>query len=95
MFSNEVKYFLCKQYKIEHSAGQNSSITCSYKANSGILYPLPRAFMYVVKPPIHIRFDEIAYVNFARGSVSVNKNFDFEVRLYVVLGKYLKLIIFV
>jgi len=60
-------------------AGQNSSITCSYKANSGILYPLPRAFMYVVKPPIHIRFDEIAYVNFARGSVSVNKNFDFEV----------------
>jgi len=60
-------------------AGQTSSITCSYKANSGILYPLPRAFMYVVKPPIHIRFDEIAYVNFARGSVSVNKNFDFEV----------------
>ncbi|XP_019329900.1 PREDICTED: FACT complex subunit SSRP1 [Aptenodytes forsteri] len=48
-----------------HSGAQ--CITCSYKASSGLLYPLERGFIYVHKPPVHIRFDEISFVNFARG----------------------------
>ncbi|XP_078482951.1 FACT complex subunit SSRP1 [Ciona intestinalis] len=55
------------------------SITCTYKASSGFLFPLERGFMYVHKPPVHIRFDEIAYVNFARGTTKINKSFDFEI----------------
>ena len=35
--------------------------------------------MYVHKPPVHIRFDEIATVNFARGTTKINRSFDFEV----------------
>lgn len=36
--------------------------------------------MYVHKPPIHIRFEEIASVNFARGGGST-RSFDFEIEL--------------
>merc|ERR1712048_981608 len=62
-------------------SGSNScSITCSYKASSGLLYPLERGFIFVHKPAVHIRFDEIATVNFARGSTT-GRTFDFEVEL--------------
>nr|XP_033776569.1 FACT complex subunit SSRP1 isoform X2 [Geotrypetes seraphini] len=53
-------------------------ITCSYKASSGLLYPLERGFIYVHKPPVHIRFDEISFVNFARGTTTT-RSFDFEI----------------
>nr|XP_033321346.1 FACT complex subunit Ssrp1 [Megalopta genalis] len=56
------------------------SISCSFKAAAGSLYPLERGFIYVHKPPIHIRFEEIASVNFARGGGST-RSFDFEIEL--------------
>nr|CAG4636018.1 EOG090X02Z1 [Eubosmina coregoni]SVE69692.1 EOG090X02Z1 [Eubosmina coregoni] len=54
------------------------AVGCSYKAAAGYLYPLERGFIYVHKPPIHIRFEEISSVNFARGGGST-RSFDFEV----------------
>ncbi|KAG8434818.1 hypothetical protein GDO86_012971 [Hymenochirus boettgeri] len=59
-----------------HSGSQ--CITCSYKASSGLLYPLERGFIYVHKPPVHIRFDEVNCVNFARGTTTT-RSFDFEI----------------
>ncbi|MEQ2160535.1 hypothetical protein GOODEAATRI_000223, partial [Goodea atripinnis] len=53
-------------------------ITCSYKASSGLLYPLERGFIYVHKPPVHLRFEEISCVNFARGTTTT-RSFDFEI----------------
>ncbi|CAO1443169.1 unnamed protein product [Diamesa serratosioi] len=58
------------------------AVGCSYKAAAGYLYPLERGFIYVHKPPIHIRFEEIASVNFARGGGST-KSFDFEIELKI------------
>uniref|UniRef100_A0A0P4W9E7 FACT complex subunit SSRP1 n=1 Tax=Scylla olivacea TaxID=85551 RepID=A0A0P4W9E7_SCYOL len=55
-------------------------ISCSYKAAAGYLYPLERGLIYVHKPPVHIRFDEISSVNFAR-SGSTTRSFDFEVEI--------------
>jgi len=57
-----------------------SSITCSHKAGNGLLYPLERGFIFVHKPPVHVRFDEISCVNFARGSTT-GRTFDFDVEL--------------
>lgn len=57
-------------------------MTCSFRAGSGLLYPLERGFIFVHKPPIHVRFDEISCVNFARvsgGGGSASRSFDFEV----------------
>lgn len=56
----------------------NQAITCSYKAGAGYLYPLERGFIFIHKPPVHIRFDEITAINFARSGGST-KSFDFEV----------------
>lgn len=56
------------------------AVGCSYKAAAGYLYPLERGFMYVHKPPIHIRFEEVASVNFARGGGNT-RSFDFEIEL--------------
>nr|XP_053630349.1 FACT complex subunit Ssrp1-like [Cherax quadricarinatus] len=56
------------------------AISCSYKAAAGYLYPLERGLIYVHKPPVHIRFDEISSVNFAR-SGSTTRSFDFEVEV--------------
>lgn len=38
------------------------TIGCSYKASVGFLYPLERGFMFVPRPAVHIRFDEITFV---------------------------------
>ncbi|CAG5125389.1 unnamed protein product [Candidula unifasciata] len=54
------------------------AVSCSYKAATGLLYPLERGFIFVHKPPLHIRFDEVANVNFAR-SAGNTRSFDFEV----------------
>ncbi|XP_041088047.1 FACT complex subunit SSRP1 isoform X2 [Polyodon spathula] len=59
-----------------HSGAQ--CITCSYKASSGLLYPLERGFIFVHKPPLHLRFDEVSCVNFARGTTTT-RSFDFEI----------------
>lgn len=56
------------------------AVGCSFKAAAGYLYPLERGFIYVHKPPMHIRFEEIACVNFARSGGST-KSFDFEIEL--------------
>uniref|UniRef100_V5IJS3 FACT complex subunit SSRP1 n=1 Tax=Ixodes ricinus TaxID=34613 RepID=V5IJS3_IXORI len=58
--------------------GGTNCITCSYRAGNGLLYPLERGFIYIHKPPVHLRFDEIACVNFARSGGST-RSFDFEV----------------
>lgn len=63
---------------IGHSG--TAAIGCSYKATAGYLYPLERGFIYVHKPPMHIRFEEIASVNFARSGGST-RSFDFEIEL--------------
>ncbi|KAI9582991.1 FACT complex subunit Ssrp1 [Glossina fuscipes] len=56
------------------------ALGCSFKADKGSLYPLERGFIYLHKPPIHIRFEEIAAVNFARSGGST-RSFDFEITL--------------
>ncbi|XP_070184989.1 LOW QUALITY PROTEIN: FACT complex subunit SSRP1-like [Littorina saxatilis] len=61
---------------VGHSGTQ--AIGCSYKAATGLLYPLERGFIFVHKPPMHIRFDEISVVNFGR-SEGNTRSFDFDV----------------
>ncbi|XP_004520241.1 FACT complex subunit Ssrp1 [Ceratitis capitata] len=63
---------------IGHSG--TAAIGCSFKAAAGYLYPLERGFIYIHKPPVHIRFEEIATVNFARSGGST-RSFDFEITL--------------
>ena len=54
------------------------AISCSYKAASGFIYPLERGFIFVYKPPIFVKFEDVKYVNFARSGGS-NRSFDIEI----------------
>ncbi|CAH0380893.1 unnamed protein product [Bemisia tabaci] len=62
-------------------ASGTPAVGCSYKAAAGYIYPLERGFMFVHKPPMYIRFEELSSVNFARGAGSMTRSFDFEIML--------------
>ena len=53
-------------------------VTCSHKAASGFLYPLERGFIFVYKPPIFLRYDELRSVSFERSGGST-RSFDINV----------------
>ncbi|KAF7459397.1 putative structure specific recognition protein I [Cryptosporidium felis] len=48
------------------SASQYHCIRCSYKAQDGLLYPLNRSFIFITKPVILIRFDDVLNIEFSR-----------------------------
>uniref|UniRef100_A0A6G1S5Y2 FACT complex subunit SSRP1 n=1 Tax=Aceria tosichella TaxID=561515 RepID=A0A6G1S5Y2_9ACAR len=79
IFANVVKSITNKRINMpDYKNPTNSAITCSYKNNIGFLYPLERGFLYVHKPAIHVRFEEINSINFARSHVST-RSFDLEI----------------
>jgi len=79
VFANVVRAITNKKLNVpDYKNLTNSAISCSYKNNNGLLYPLERGFMYVHKPAIHIRFEEINSVNFARSDGST-RSFDLEI----------------
>lgn len=51
------------------------AIGCSHKAAQGLLYPLERGFIFVYKPSIYIRYDEVRHVSFERSGGST-RSFD-------------------
>jgi len=54
------------------------AITCSHKAASGFLYPLDKGVIFIYKPPIYIRYDECAKVEFERTG-GKGRNFDINI----------------
>ncbi|KAJ1348669.1 hypothetical protein KIN20_004021 [Parelaphostrongylus tenuis] len=56
------------------------AVMCAHKQASGSLYPLEKGFLYIHKPPMYIRFEEVSSVHFARSDVST-RSFDFEIEL--------------
>ncbi len=58
-------------------------VKCALRANEGHLYPLEKSFVFIHKPPVLIRFDEVDSVEFQRyaGGQGTTRNFDLCVRL--------------
>ncbi|CDR96569.1 structure specific recognition protein, putative [Babesia bigemina] len=52
-----------------------SGFSCTYKATSGHLFPLNRSLLFIVKPVIFIRFDDIISVEFSRTGMSTQNRF--------------------
>lgn len=48
------------------------SIRCAIKANDGLLYPMAKSFIFIHKPTLIIKFDDIAVVEFERYTPNVN-----------------------
>lgn len=76
---SQKKVFIPKQYQ---SAREQFSVRCSVKANDGLLYPLAKSFIFINKPCIIIKFEDIDYVEFKRYEPAANsatRNFDLAV----------------
>ncbi|EFO84948.1 hypothetical protein CRE_03995 [Caenorhabditis remanei] len=58
------------------------AIQCNHKQNPGLLYPMEKGFLFIHKPVMYIRFEEISSCHFARSDAgTVTRTFDFEVDL--------------
>jgi len=51
------------------------ALTCSHKAASGFIYPLERGLIFIYKPPIFLRYDEVKNIIFERSGGST-RSFD-------------------
>jgi len=65
------------------NSNQQACVKCALRANEGHLYPLEKQFIFIHKPAVLIRFDEIESVEFQRyaGGQGSTRNFDLCVTL--------------
>lgn len=61
------------------SATGQHCFRCSYKADSGNFYPLQKLFIFIPKPVIIIKYEDIATVSLGRTSGPQTKLFEFDV----------------
>lgn len=76
---SQKKVFIPKQFQ---SARDAYCVRCSIKASEGLLYPLAKSFIFIHKPTIILRFEDIDYVEFKRYEPAANsatRNFDLAV----------------
>jgi structure-specific recognition protein 1 len=69
-------------------SNQQAYVKCALRANEGHLYPLEKQFIFIHKPAVLIRFDEIESVEFQRyaGGQGHTRNFDLNVTLHSTPG---------
>ena len=65
------------------NANQQACVKCAVRANEGFLYPLEKQFVFIHKPAILVRFNEVESVEFQRyaGGQGSTRNFDLCVNL--------------
>ena len=70
------------------NANQQAWVKCALRANEGHLYPLEKQFIFIHKPAVLIRFDEVESVEFQRyaGGQGSTRNFDLNVTLHATPG---------
>merc|ERR1712150_114691 len=56
----------------------HQSVTCNHKAAAGFIYLLERGLIFIYKPPIFLRYDEIRSITIER-SGGTNRSFDIKV----------------
>jgi structure-specific recognition protein 1 len=74
--------------KFENAYGK-PCVKCALRASEGHLYPLEKSFVFIHKPPVLIRFDEVDSVEFQRyaGGQGSTRNFDLSVKLKKIAGE--------
>ncbi|EEY62317.1 FACT complex subunit SSRP1, putative [Phytophthora infestans T30-4] len=76
--------------KFKTHSGERA-VKCAVKAQSGVLFPLEKSFMFIHKPTTFIRYEEIDYIEFQRyagqSGSSASRNFDLLVSCKSVGGE--------
>ncbi|KAF1326581.1 Fact complex subunit ssrp1, partial [Globisporangium splendens] len=67
------------------------AVKCAVKAQSGVLFPLEKSFMFIHKPTTFIRYEEVEFIEFQRyagqSGSSASRNFDLLVSCKSVGGE--------
>jgi len=66
------------------SSRETNAVRCSLKANDGLLYPLAKSFIFIHKPTVIIKFEDVETIEFQRYDPTVAsgaRNFDLVVSL--------------
>ena len=56
---------------------------CSVRASEGYLYPLQKSFIFISKPVLYIKFEDVLSIEFSRvnqGAASSNRSFDLQLK---------------
>lgn len=64
------------------SSREANCVRCNLKANDGLLYPLAKSFIFIHKPTVIIKFDDVESIEFKRYEDTMNsatRNFDLSV----------------
>jgi len=78
---NNDKSFKSNTFSFEHTDEPLPCLRCSYKANTGYIYPLSRSFFFIHKPPMCIRYADTQWIRFEKvGKSTIQKSFDLVIR---------------
>ncbi|KAF4677063.1 FACT complex subunit [Perkinsus chesapeaki] len=69
----------CQDFKASNSY---NCVRCSHKANDGFLYPLKKSFLFVNKPVMWIRYDDVLAVEFSRADSGFTQTRYFDLKVY-------------
>lgn len=79
--------FIPKKFQ---TAAEQFSIKCVCKTNSGFLYPLTKAFVFIYKPALLVLFEDIShieYINYSKNA-KVAATRTFEIKIHIKDQKY-------
>merc|ERR1719289_665566 len=80
----KVKIYTSRNFKSHEGT---SSVSCSFKGNEGMLFPLERSFFFIHKPTLYIKHNEIRNVLFKWNERTSNvRNFELVITLTAARG---------
>lgn len=71
--------FACLDFNATN--GKNC-VRCSHRATEGFLYCLKRAFIFITKPVVYVRYEDVAAVEFSRAEAWVTQTRYFDLKVY-------------
>ena len=78
-FANVNVQFACLDFKATN--GKNC-VRCSHRATEGHLYCLKKAFLFITKPVVYIKYDDVVAVEFSRAESWVTQTRFFDLKVY-------------
>jgi structure-specific recognition protein 1 len=69
------------------SAFKQQAVKCNYKTNAGFLYPMKKSLLFVHKPVLYLRFDQMESIEFARQTHDT-KTWDLTVEMKMSTADY-------
>lgn len=71
--------FACLDF---HATNGKNCVRCSHRATEGHLYCLKKAFIFITKPVVYIKYDDVVAVEFSRAESWMTQTRFFDLKVY-------------